>query len=157
MELDAPTRESMVVFDDYDGPDDPPEGWRDYRSSSPFTQRVGHMYQKWDKEEKVLRRGFRIRKPHCNTRGRVHGGMLMTFVDSVMGMTLWLSEERQGVTAQMNTEFMSNAGPGDWLQAEAWVDRCTSTTGFVKIRVTSGEKLLLTASGLFSLRETKEK
>lgn len=157
MEPEAPTREPMVEFDDYDGPDDPPEGWRDYRSSSPFTQRVGRMYQHWDAQEKIFRRGFRIRKAHCNTRGRVHGGMLMTFIDSVMAMTLWLSEERQGVTAQMNTEFLSNAGPGDWLQGEAWVDRCTNTLGFVKIRVIAADKLVLTASAMFSLRERKEK
>lgn len=154
---DSLTRQSMVQFDDYDGPDNPPEGWRLYRSSSPFTQQIGRMYQHWDKEQKIFRRGFRIRKAHCNTRGKVHGGMLMTFIDSVMGMTLWLSEERQGVTAQMNTEFLSNADPGDWIEAEAHVDRCTKTLAFLKIRVHAGGKLVLTASGLFSLRERKEK
>ena len=53
---------------------------------------------------------------HCNAAKIAHGGMLMAFADGVLGHTVYSKTERAGVTISFNSNFLSAAREGEWLE-----------------------------------------
>jgi uncharacterized protein (TIGR00369 family) len=111
-----------------------------------FGQLLGQLYQ---------RRGgggfaFRVDARHGNVRGVVHGGMLMTMADQVLGLTV---QEAIGggptATISLNCDFVSSAEPGDLIEGAAEVTRITRSIVFVQGRLACGDRLILSAAGLW--------
>ena len=59
-------------------------GWEIYENTSPFSAQFGRMYQKFEADG-TCRRAFRARAEHTNGLGIVHGGMLASFMDALLG------------------------------------------------------------------------
>ena len=56
---------------------------------------------------------FRAEQKHANLVGVVHGGMLMSFADDVLGMTVWEAAGRKPcTTVQLNHQFIAPARIG---------------------------------------------
>ena len=53
--------------------------------SENFESLVGPLYQRQDAPANIAIWGFRAERRHCNPFGIVHGGMLTTFADTMMG------------------------------------------------------------------------
>ena len=64
-----------------------PEGFSEIRLIDPFEIHVGPAYGAGDIPTR--RYAFRVATHHCNLRGVVHGGMLMTFADLALGQAVW--------------------------------------------------------------------
>jgi uncharacterized protein (TIGR00369 family) len=93
---------------------------------------------------------FRVEARHGNVRGAIHGGMLMTMADQVLGLTV---QQAIGggptATISLNCDFVSSAKPGDLIEGTAEVTRITSSIVFVQGRLACGGRLILSAAGLW--------
>lgn len=132
-----------------DDPDLPP-GWSSYVSSSPFTGPHGIMYQRIDADGACWR-AFRGKPLHCNSARIIHGGMLVTFIDALMGLTVANAAQATALTVRLTTDFLSIARPGDWVVGQSRVTKLTRSVAFVNAEAHVGTRPLLNAQGIFKL------
>ncbi|MBC7835543.1 MAG: PaaI family thioesterase [Phycisphaerales bacterium] len=89
---------------------------------------------------------------HLNIGGVVHGGMLMSFLDDVLGLTVWAASGRKPVTTvQLNTHFISPARLGDQLEGRADVLRATRSVVFVRGALTVEGRIVAAADGVWKI------
>jgi len=107
----------------------------------------------WKKEDGKLIVGLRIGDRHTNTRGIVHGGMLVTLADSALGIVLYNSRTppQPIVTVNLTTDFIESAYPGDWVEAHVDILRIGSRLAYANCYLYVGSRRILRASGVFAL------
>jgi acyl-coenzyme A thioesterase PaaI-like protein len=89
---------------------------------------------------------------HHNRRGRVQGGLLMTFADRSCGMTArYVSGRPTLATVQMDVQFIDSGKIGETLISKPRVVRVTRTLIFMTTEVTANERCIVTASGVFKI------
>ena len=89
---------------------------------------------------------------HHNRRGRVQGGLLMTFADRSCGMTArYISGRPTLATVQMDVHFVDSGKIGETLISKPRVVRVTRTLIFITTEVTANERCIVTASGVFKI------
>jgi uncharacterized protein (TIGR00369 family) len=89
---------------------------------------------------------------HHNRRGRVQGGLLMTFADRSCGMTArYVSGRPTLATVQMNVQFVDSGKIGETLISKPRVVRVTRTLIFINTEVTANERCIVSASGVFKI------
>jgi uncharacterized protein (TIGR00369 family) len=109
----------------------PPEGFRETKLIDPFELHIGPIYEQGEKGAK--RFGLIIDARHVNMRGVIHGGMLMTFADATFGQAAWDATDRADVvTLNMQSQFLSPAKEGDWLEVAPVVTRKTRSLIFLR-------------------------
>jgi uncharacterized protein (TIGR00369 family) len=98
------------------------------------------------------RYGFVAEPRHLNKGGVVHGGMLMSFADDVLGMTAWEAADRQPcTTVQLNTQFVAPARPGALVEGRAEVLRRTRTLIFMRGTLAVGDRTVVHADGVWKI------
>jgi uncharacterized protein (TIGR00369 family) len=101
------------------------------------------------------RYGFVAEQRHLNKGGVVHGGMLMSFADDALGMTVWQSVGRRPVTTvQLNTQFVSPVRLGEFVEVRAEVLRATRTVVFVRGVVEVSGRAVVHADGVWKILGT---
>ena len=89
---------------------------------------------------------------HHNRRGRVQGGLLMTFADRSCGMTArYISGRPTLATVQMDVHFIDSGKIGETLISKPRVVRVTHSLIFMTTEVTANERCIVTASGVFKI------
>ncbi len=89
---------------------------------------------------------------HHNRRGRVQGGLLMTFADRSCGMTArYVSGQPTMATVQMDVHFVDSGKIGETLISKPRVVRVTRTLVFIRTEITANERCIVTASGVFKI------
>ena len=89
---------------------------------------------------------------HHNRRGRVQGGLLMTFADRSCGMTArYISGRPTLATVQMDVHFIDSGKIGETLISKPRVVRVTHSLIFMTTEVTTNERCIVTASGVFKI------
>lgn len=112
----------------------------------PFTEPLGPLFIRDDGSGFAFRATMR----HCNARGVVHGGMLMTFADQALGLTVQRALGSLDVaTVSLNCDLVAGAVPGDLIEGEAEVTRISRSIVFVRGTLRCGERILMNASGLW--------
>jgi acyl-coenzyme A thioesterase PaaI-like protein len=82
----------------------------------------------------------------------VHGGMLMSFADDVLGMTVWEAAGRRPcTTVQLNTHFVSPARAGEFVEGRAEVLRATRTVVFVRGTLSVAGRTVVAADGVWKI------
>lgn len=71
---------------------------------------------------------------HLNVTNKVHGGVMATLLDSVMGMAI-KSCNKVAVTTNLNTSYLKSAGKGDVLKASGVVLRNGNKMLFCEAKV----------------------
>lgn len=113
-----------------------------------FNSTVGPVL--WRPHGTPVRFAFAAGERHTNGRGVVHGGMLLTFADQVLGLTVQLAVGTLYVaTVSLNCDLIASAVPGDLVEGEAVVTRVTKSVVFVRGTLFRGDNLLVNASGLW--------
>jgi uncharacterized protein (TIGR00369 family) len=93
---------------------------------------------------------FRAASKHTNARGVVHGGVLLSFADQTLGLTVQRAVGSVDVaTVSLNCDLVASAKPGDLIEGEASVTRITKRLIFVKGRLFCGDRVIMDASGLW--------
>src|SRR3954471_9772206 len=89
---------------------------------------------------------------HHNRRGVVQGGVLMTFADRTCGMTgRFVSGSPSLATVQFDTQFVDAAKIGELLISKPRMVRATRTLLFMTTELTTGERCVAMASGVFKV------
>ena len=107
----------------------------------------------WKREGGRIVVGLRIEERHTNTRGIVHGGMLVTLADSALGIVLYNSRTppQPIVTVNLTSDFIESALPGDWVEAHVDILRIGQRLAYANCYLHVGERRILRASGVFAL------
>lgn len=119
-------------------------GWKQ-RSLTGFADRLGPLWTKKENDGWVY--GILATPDHLNPAGFVHGGVLCALFDHVVSAVAWEAVGRRAcVTVQLNTQFLTAAREGQFLEARGLVTRATNSLVFVDGTIESGETELLRGS-----------
>src|SRR3954453_11552042 len=102
---------------------DIPDGYEPHFRKSPFTEPWEPLYSRRTDTAVIL--GLRLAKPHTNSRGLIHGGLIAALADNAMGyscgqvMNGAMGEVTGGqsslVTVSLAVDFIGSAQIGQWL------------------------------------------
>lgn len=112
---------------------------------------MGPLFVKEDDRGIVL--GLWAREELLNARGFVHGGILASVADLVLGRNVVLrgGALARAVTASLTIHFLSPVRPGEWIEASATVPRAGSRLGVAAALVTASGRPVAQASGVFAI------
>ena len=123
-------------------------GWQTYDTHGTFDQVVGPFYFRLDDDGR-MRSAFRAEAKHMNMGGRMHGGCLMTFADIALFQAAYQEMEgASGVTVSLDSTFIDGAYEGELVEATGEVVRAGKSLIFVRGQITTGDRILLTFSGV---------
>jgi len=126
------------------------QGWKAHRDAGGFEQHIGPLYAR--KVEGGLRFGFRAEPQHANNRGVIHGGMLMSFADHILGALVWYTVGKKPcATASLNCDFVSAARVGDWVEGQAELTRKGRSLVFVRGDLFVADRVVLSANGIWKV------
>lgn len=125
-----------------------PHGYVAYSHPSPYLDLIGPLFERADDPAAV---GLAIDERHTNSRGFLHGGVLVAVADVIMGHTAHrsLPAGMALVTASLTTDFPGSARAGDWITGRATTRRVGQRLAFASCDFSSNDRLVLTASGVF--------
>lgn len=132
-----------------DQDDNPPEGYTQSTTRGPYTSHNGPFYHKVSQD--AFHHGVRVKARHCNSRGITHGGMLMSFADGLLGTAVFRATKTVALTIRMNSDFLSSARPGEWLEGTARVTKATKSVAFCEAELFVGNRPVMKATGVFKL------
>ena len=130
---------------------DIPEGFIVNERRGPFTNHNGPFYIK--KDTNRWTHGAFILDRHCNAANIAHGGMLMSFADGVLGHTVYSKTKRAGVTIKFNSEFLSAAREGEWLEGYGNVSYVSGDYVYCNTMLKVSTRNVLSVTSIFKLRK----
>lgn len=103
---------------------------------------------------------FDIAEHHLNGDDRLHGGMMMAFASIVLGdvarQVLTGKQPGASVSAlSLNCDFVSAGEKGETVTGKARVSRATRTVLFISGDIRSGDRILMTVTGVYAIKEQK--
>ncbi|MBO0332500.1 PaaI family thioesterase [Sneathiella sp. CAU 1612] len=131
----------------------PPPGFVQSHTRGPFSTHNGPFFHKVEGDQ--FWHGLYIAERHCNSRGRLHGGMMTTFADGLMATAVARANKITAVTISLNCDICSAADIGDWLEGTARQIGLNDGIAYVEAEAWVGGKTIFTASGVFRLLEGK--
>ena len=130
---------------------DPPPGFKPANFSPGFLDRGGPYWLGKAEGRTIV--GLRIDEGHLNYQDVAHGGVLTTFADVALSFALFASEHPPlpVATATLTVNFLGAARLGDWLEADARIDRIGKRLGYASGAIRCGDETVATMSGVFSI------
>ncbi|MBV1901581.1 MAG: PaaI family thioesterase [Kordiimonadaceae bacterium] len=122
-------------------------GYKQWDMDEPFELLVGPFYMK-ENEDGTYRSAFVAEKKHTNAMGVVHGGLLMSFADYSLFSIARGHDIPRSVTIGFNSEFVSGGILGDVIESTGEVVRATRSLVFVRGTLFSGDRTILSFSGI---------
>ncbi|HEX7439440.1 MAG TPA: PaaI family thioesterase [Caldimonas sp.] len=134
-------------------PFDIPAGFRPLPTMGDFIVANGPLYLRHEGDSVQL--GFRVERRHTNPLGNCHGGMLASFCD----MLLPISIHRKGPeasrrllpTINLQLDYLAPAPFGAWVEGEAQVLRTTRSLVFAQGLVSADGAICTRVSGIFKI------
>jgi uncharacterized protein (TIGR00369 family) len=133
-----------------------PAGFEPHFRKSPFTDPWEPLYSK--RTEKGVTMGLRLDKPHTNSRGLIHGGLIASLADNSMGISCAqaMGETSSLVTISLAVDFIGSAQLGQWLAVESEVIKTGSTICFAQSLIKGDDAVIARASGTFRVVPKKK-
>ncbi|WP_456821942.1 PaaI family thioesterase [Bradyrhizobium sp. USDA 4502] len=133
-----------------------PEGFSPHFRNSPLTDPWQPIYSKKTETSVIL--GLRLAKPHTNSRGLIHGGLIATLSDNAMGLSC---AQRTGwhsslVTISLAVDYIESAHIGQWLSIETDVIKAGGTICFATSLVKADGVVIARANATFRVLPKKE-
>jgi uncharacterized protein (TIGR00369 family) len=128
----------------------PPEGYAPIEARGGYARHNGPFFRRPSHEGRV-EEAFWIRPRHTNGLGILHGGMVSSFLDRLLGTAVGQAAGRTGVTVQLSVDFLRMARAGEWLQGSAQVTQVAQDLAFAEGRAFVGEREVARATGVFKL------
>ncbi len=135
------------------------EGWT-LIETGPFEAMTGPLFRT-DRDlgpDEPLRIGFKVETRHCNDGGVCHGGMIATFVDMAMGLSMRRSLGADGgsPTMTLTVDFLSAAAEGDWIESRSRVVHTTYRSGFCDVIALGPNGPVARGNAIFRLTRPKQ-
>lgn len=123
------------------------EGWRIVEATG-FLSLIGPL---WEREvDGRYEFALPTEDKHHNRRGRVQGGVLMTFADRTCGMTArHVSGRPFMATVQLDTHFLEAGNIGEILISRPRVVRATRSLIFMSTEISVDDRSIAMANGVF--------
>jgi acyl-coenzyme A thioesterase PaaI-like protein len=115
----------------------------------PYTQHNGPFYTR--PAEDGVAQGFIAEARHCNSLGIVHGGLLATFLDGMLGHAVAGAVGGPAVTVHLSLDFLAMARSGDWVEGEARVIRRAGDIAFAEARAFAIRRDVARATAVFKV------
>ncbi len=132
---------------------DIPPGFVPLPFGGDFMRINGPLYLRHEGDLVLL--GFHVEARHCNPMGQCHGGMMASFCDMLLPMTIHRkSEPARGrflPTINLQIDYLAPAPLGCWVQGEAQVLRTTRSLVFAQGLVTADGTTAVRVSGIFKI------
>jgi acyl-coenzyme A thioesterase 13 len=135
---------------------DIPPGFTPLFRSSPFLEMIGPFYQRREGDGLII--GLRVAAHHTNTRGRAHGGLLMTMADIALGYNAAFlgAEKAPGAvptalltTVNLSIDFVGSARLGDWVEVRVDIQKVGHRLAFANAYLSVGSERIARASAVF--------
>ena len=117
-------------------------------------RQIGPLYRRVSNGSYTM--GFRVEEHHTNGMTNAHGGMLMTFADMAWGHIVSVETSSYWVTVRLTVDFLSSARLGDWVEGGGEVLSTEDSLYVVRGRVWSGDRTLITGTGVFKPIQRRE-
>ena len=131
----------------------PPAGFKQYWVTDGFIGHGGPYY--WRKNEAGrLEFGFQTDARHGNPNGVLHGGAILTFLDTILGHFVFSEARKNCVTISLDSRFIGTASPGAWIDGRTTLRKLTRSFAFVDGEAFEGDKLLVAATAIFRVSES---
>ena len=131
-------------------PEAPLDGYAIYDPLDPFENHTGpfHWRRRDDGSHHFV---LMVQSLHCNRHGIVHGGLMMTMIDLTMVVAAKQNQEEMLVTVSLNCEFVDSGRAGELIEAAGELVRRTRGLAFVRGRIFTAGRTLLTASAVLKI------
>lgn len=130
----------------------PPAGFRAFEDATgPFFSGMGPLFHK-EVAPAQLALGLRVTEAHSNLTGIAHGGMLLSLVDTALGVNLRYARRdlANAVTVSLSSDFLAPVRMGDWLEARVTLRKLGRRLAFGDcLLVTNDSDVALRASAVF--------
>ena len=125
-------------------------GWTLARDSGTFSDQAGPFWSRRDGD--TWQYAVLTDSRHSNNRGVVHGGLLLTFADHALGLTVWEHVGRAPcATIQLNMQFVDAVQPGDFVELEVTIVRATRSVVFVRGSLAVAERPVAIVDGVWKI------
>ncbi len=136
------------------GPGHPvPPGYRPVDVGGGFIAANGPLYLLH--EGAVVKVGFRVEPRHCNPMGMCHGGMLASFCDMLLPVSVHRKSAEVGQrflpTVSLQLDYMAPVPLGAWVEGECDVLKVTRAMVFAQGLARADGVLALRCSGVFKI------
>jgi len=130
-----------------------PAGFRPMTMGGPFMASNGPLYLHHQGE--LVRVGFRVEERHTNPMRVCHGGMMASFCDMLLPITIHrkapAASNRFLPTISLQLDFLAPAPLGAWVEGAGQVLRVTKTMVFAQGLVTADGTPAARVSGVFKI------
>ena len=141
----------MVMLKTQDAPTWVPEGYKKLGWHAGFDVLIGPMYYKKD-ENNNFKFISKILDKHLNAAGIAHGGFSMALADIFFGSVAFSAcGKRSTSTISLNSNFVSPGLLDEIVECEAKVTKMTRSLIFIEGSISSGDKTILSASGIWKI------
>lgn len=136
---------------------DIPPGFRALPPTSGFIGVNGPLYLRHEPRDggDLVQIGFRVEPRHVNPLNNCHGGMLATFCDMLLPLSIHRLSSAVGhrfmITINLQLDYLAAVPLGAWVQGEVEVLRVTRSLVFAQGLVTSDTEPAVRASGIFKI------
>jgi len=132
-----------------------PEGFERHFRQSPLTDPWEPLYSK--RTEKAVIIGLRLARPHTNSRGLIHGGLIAALSDNAMGYSCAhvMGGASSLVTIGLALDFVGTAQVGQWLSVETDVIKTGSTICFAQCLIKADDSIIARGNATFRVTPKK--
>ncbi len=125
-------------------------GWKPFEVRGGFEALIGPLYAR--RSEEGIRFAFYARPEHANARGIVHGGMLMSLADHMLGAMVWHAMGRRfSATVSLNCDFLRPARVGDWIEGAGEITRKGRSLVYVHGDLRADSAVVMNANGIWKV------
>jgi uncharacterized protein (TIGR00369 family) len=130
-----------------------PAGFRPLPMLGDFIAVNGPLYLRHEGD--LVQVGFRVEPRHTNPLGNCHGGMLASFCDMLLPLSIHRKSKEVGLrflpTINLQLDYLAPAPLGAWVEGEAQVLRVTRALVFAQGLVTADGAIAVRMSGIFKI------
>lgn len=129
-----------------------PEGFARHPRRSPLTEPWEPIYAKQTDGAYIL--ALHLAKPHTNSRGLIHGGLIAALADNAMGLSCGVKAgDVPGlVTVSLSVDFIGSASIGQWLAFETNFIKLGGSICFAQCMVTADGEPCARANATFKIK-----
>ena len=132
---------------------DLPVGFKPLLHMGEFVGVNGPLYLKHEGD--LVQLGFRVESRHTNTMSICHGGMMASFCDMLLPISVHRKSREVGMrflpTISLQIDYLAPAPLGAWVQGEAQVLRTTRSLVFAQGLVEADGTPVARVSGIFTI------
>lgn len=132
--------------------DQPPPGFQPFEIRDGFIGHNGPYFWRQDSDG-AFEFGFQTDARHGNPNGVLHGGAVLTFLDTILGHAVVREARRPCATVSLDSRFIATVPPGAWVGGRTVMKKLSRTFAFVDAEAFAGDKLLVTATAIFRIFE----